>query len=74
MHVHIHVHVHVSTEITVHCTCSLLGEGAEGLTGVPGCLGESPAASRTVGRLPGRDGETVCRSERPMHMYMYVHL
>ena len=27
----------------------------EGLTGVPGCLGEPVSASGPVGRLPGRE-------------------
>ena len=43
------------------CTCTcILGE--DGLTGVPGCLGEPSSFAGIVGRLTGLEEDTDCGS------------
>ena len=76
MYIYVHintVHIHVIIPKQTQVTC-ILGEGSEGLTGVPGCLGEAPGESGTVGRLPGRLwGCEPDRGEEELMMCSFIH-
>lgn len=59
------------SSIRVELTC-IPGEVGEGLTGVPGCLGEPPSLTSPVGRLPGLE-EVAWESEMIVGHRMTSH-